>query len=266
VRLRRVEGEIKGASEPAPEVGVGASGACGAAGSGARPARQAALAGTGRARVRACASDHIQVALTRLVRRRPEASQGQPDVDEQRRLEPHELAVPAPGVLGRVADESGAYRVEVDVGDGAIERRLTAERPHPAPGHPQSGGGPALDEPSGAREGHLARADHQVVVVRHETPGEDGEPVALPGRQDALDEALDLVRVEKRALAVGDVVGDVEEPARGRHCGKLQHALPLFRVDGDKCYHEGRSQAGVRLRRRLDHQMDGFEVVHCECR
>jgi hypothetical protein len=83
-----------------------------------------------------------------------------------------------------------------------------------------------------------------VVVVRHQTPGEDGEPVALPGRHDALHEALGLATIEERVLAVGDAVGDVEKAAHGRYCGTPQHGAALSsRVDGDACYHEARCRA-----------------------
>jgi uncharacterized protein with HEPN domain len=104
-------------------VATAIGGACDSAG----PPTPAATAEDGRARVQARAPHHVQVALARLVRRYPEPGQGQPDVEEQRRLEARELAVPAPRVLAGIADEAGADRVEVDVGHGAIERRLAAE-------------------------------------------------------------------------------------------------------------------------------------------
>ena len=155
------------------------------------------------------------------------------DVDQSWNLETDHRPVTAEPVIRMIRRDAGADGVEVDVRHKVLEIRVPFDKPSLVAALPQR----AFDLPSAVvlasdsclkprhRMPHRRAADfdHEVIVIRHETPGEDLQVMKPHFFANGVDPVLRCRRQLEDVFASGNSVENVVNPARNEESDSSWH-------------------------------------------
>jgi hypothetical protein len=128
----------------------------------------------------------------------------------------------APRARSRIVNDPGRHRVEVDVDQQLVKVTLVLDelgavsalpqRPvYPAP-EVHATRHPLLQAPEGTIQGDHTGAHRQVVVIGHQAPGVDGQPVTLHQVAKQADKGFGVPLPVEDALPSAQPVVDVVDP------------------------------------------------------
>jgi hypothetical protein len=161
------------------------------------------------------------------------------DVDEPRFALADDLSVSAVWISSRIFHDSSCHRIEVDIGDDLSIVVLCVDDSRPVAALPESSEkAPSPIEPAshiGLKTQHRTPQrnrisfDNQVIVVAHQTPGEDLPAVEIANVSNDLNEIYSFIWIVEDGFAAGNTAVNVVGGTGDKEAGFSRHGMPPMR-------------------------------------